>query len=150
MDLALLIFWMGLIFSLSTDSFSSAHTAPFSAWLLKFLLYFGAPSSETIDLLVRKAAHFSEYFIFGILLMNVLNRRSGLTTNSQIRWAIPLGIIYAMSDELHQSIVPSRTTSARDIIIDTIGLVCGIFCFYTYIAIREAKTLPANTHSEPP
>src|SRR6266487_705405 len=99
MDFAALILWMAFMFSLSTGHFSSAHTAPFTTeLLLKLIPGLAALGIETVDLLVRKVAHLSEYFIFAILLTRVLNRRSGLSTNRQIRWGIILGVIYAISD----------------------------------------------------
>jgi VanZ family protein len=135
---------MGLMFGLSTDAFSSAHTAPFTTFIfLKFMPQFAALTVETVDLVVRKTAHLSEYFIFGILLTHLFKKRSGLSTSSQIIWAIALGIIYAISDEFHQSFVPSRTPSAGDVVIDTIGFVCGTFS-YTYVAIRQGKMVPTQ------
>jgi VanZ family protein len=131
---------MGLMFGLSTDSFSSAHTEPFTTSLFSmFMPWFGALSIETADLLIRKTAHLSEYFIFGILLAHLLKKRSGLSTNSQIILAIPFGIVYAISDEWHQSFVPSRTASAADVMLDTVGFICGIFCFYTCVSIQQTK-----------
>jgi len=114
MDFGATVLWMGLIFSLSTATFSSAQTEPFITSLCsKVMPWFAPLSIPTADLLIRKAAHFSEYFIFGILVFNLLNKRSGLTPVSQISLTIPLGIIYAISDELHQSFVP-KSNCQRD------------------------------------
>ena len=138
------------MFGLSTDQFSSAHTAPFTTvLLLKIVPGLSALGVDTLDLLVRKLAHISEYCILGILLANVLNNRSSLARKWQIICAIVLGVIYAAGDELHQSFVPSRTPSPFDVLIDTIGLVSGIVAFYGYRAIRQARTTPENTHMSP-
>jgi len=74
----------------------------FYVWLINGSFFFGAygsiPNSaafemlpslahlgvEAIDLLVRKAAHITEYFIFALLLMNVLNNRSGFSRRRQL------------------------------------------------------------------
>jgi len=146
MDCAAVILWMVFMSGLSTDHFSSAHTAPFTTeLLLKFLPSLAVLGIETIDLLVRKAAHISEYFIFAVLLMNVLNNRSALSRERQIIWGVILGVIYAVGDELHQSFVPSRSPTAGDVLIDTIGFVSGTLCFYTLVAIRRAKATHADT-----
>ena len=108
---------------------------------------FAALTVETVDLLVRKTAHLSEYFIFAILLAHLFKKRSGLSTRSQIIWATALGITYAISDEFHQSFIASRTASAGDVVIDAIGFVCGIFCFYVYVAIWQHKMVPAQYSS---
>jgi VanZ family protein len=150
MDYAAVILWMASMFGLSTDQFSSAHTAPFTTvLLLKMLPALSALGVDMLDLLVRKLAHMSEYCILGILLANVFNNRSSLTRKRQIVCAIVLGIVYAAGDELHQSFVPSRTPSPFDVLIDTIGLVSGIVAFYGYCAIRQARTTSENTHMSP-
>jgi VanZ family protein len=150
MDFAVTVLWMGLIFSLSTATFSSAQTEPFIASLCsKLMPWFAVLNIETAELLIRKMAHLSEYFIFGIIITHLLKKRSGLTPISQIFLVVPFGITYAISDELHQSFVPSRTASEMDVLLDTIGLVCGTFCFYVCVSIRQAKTAaPADISPE--
>src|SRR5690348_4673372 len=150
MDFGATLLWMGLIFSLSTASFSSAQTEPFITSLYSHgMPWFAALSVETADLLIRKLAHVSEYFIFGMMVSYVLRKRSGLTTVNQISLAISLGIVYAISDEWHQSFVPSRTASAMDVLLDTVGFICGSSCFYTSILIRQAKTVHSYTSLAP-
>jgi VanZ family protein len=145
-DFGAIVLWMGLIFSLSTATFSSAQTEPLITSLYSQVMpRFAALSIETADLLIRKLAHLSEYFIFGFLVSHVLQKRSGLMSVRQIPLAITFGIIYAISDELHQSFVPSRTASTMDVLLDTIGFICGSFCFYTSVSIWQAKTGHANT-----
>jgi VanZ family protein len=146
MDFGATVLWMGLIFSLSTASFSSAQTEPFITSLYSHVMpLFAALSIETADLLIRKLAHLSEYFIFGIMVSHALRKRSGLTTVNQISLAIPLGIIYAISDEWHQSFVPSRTASTMDVLLDTLGFICGSFSFYTSVLIRQARKVHSTT-----
>jgi VanZ family protein len=40
--------------------------------------------------------------------------------------------VYALSDEFHQTFVPSRTASFVDVMIDVLGGICGIFWLYWY------------------
>ena len=42
---------------------------------------------------------------------------------------IPLliGFLYAVSDEIHQHFVPGRAMQARDVLIDTAGVLLGIW-----------------------
>ena len=63
------ILWACLIFFLSTDTFSSDHTA----WFFEPVIHWLVPSlsGEQIDFvhhIIRKSAHFTEYFIFCLLL----------------------------------------------------------------------------------
>lgn len=40
--------------------------------------------------------------------------------------SLTTGIIYATSDEIHQSFVPGRSPMITDIVIDTMGVILGI------------------------
>ena len=121
---------MLLIFSVSTDLGSTEHSSRFIG---PFLRWFNpAISDETIghvQLFVRKCAHVVEYAILAILVWRALAaslspvkcyRRDFLLT-------MVIGFLYAVSDEVHQAFVPSRTGSPWDVLIDTFGLMLGLF-----------------------
>src|ERR1700686_5108506 len=63
------LLWACIIFSISTDSFSSEHTGsifyPIFHWLMPSL---PLRQFEPIHYFIRKSAHFTEYFIFCLLL----------------------------------------------------------------------------------
>ena len=124
--------WMTGIFLFSTDYFSSTNTVPFIAPLLSNLLpEFATGHIESIDLLIRKLGHFSEYCILALLLMRALNAEfAEQSAKSRINWSIALIVIYAVSDELHQAFVPSRTASPWDVLIDSLGGMCGTWWFH--------------------
>jgi VanZ family protein len=116
--------WAILIFSVSTDTFSSDNTGriilPFLRWL------FPHAQPDTLDLLhhfIRKSAHITEYFIFSILVYRAVK---GPQRSWQLRWAIlTVAIVaaYSATDEFHQVFVPSRTASPWDSLLDTFGAV---------------------------
>lgn len=85
---------------------------------------------ETIHFAVRKASHIIEYGILGWLLFRAIRgERKGWSW----RWAlaaIAIAAVYAMTDEWHQSFVPSRTASAVDVMIDTIGATVAQVLFF--------------------
>jgi VanZ family protein len=120
------ILWMGVIFGVSTGTFSSEQTSRFIVPLLHFLFPWLSP--QYVDLihgLIRKAGHVAEYFILGLLLFRAF--RSDSSQGWRPRWAIyaVVGvIIYAVSDEFHQSFVAARGASLVDVGIDSAG---GIF-----------------------
>ena len=117
------IIWMGVIFGMSTGMFSSDHTSRFIVPLLNFL--FPQLSPHDVDLihgLIRRAGHVTEYFILGVLLFRAF--RSDSPYPWRPRWtlyAIIAVVVYAMSDEFHQSFVGTRTASLIDISIDSAG-----------------------------
>ncbi len=69
----LVAIWAALIFTLSTDTFSSQHTGGFILVALHRLL--PQASTATLDLLhllIRKSAHIFEYFVFSLLLLQAI------------------------------------------------------------------------------
>jgi VanZ family protein len=82
-------------------------------------------SEETLDLthfFVRKAAHFTEYAILALLAARVFLSSSQQPLRG--RWftsALLLVVLYALSDEYHQTFVPTRTGSIYDSMIDITG-----------------------------
>lgn len=118
-----LLLWLGFIFFASTGEFSADNTSriirPLMIWL------FPGISEESLALVhavVRKAAHFTEYAALGFLAARAF-ATSPKTVLRRYWFFISLGIVvvYALSDEYHQSFVPSRTSSIYDSLIDMSG-----------------------------
>lgn len=96
---------------------------------------------EDIQPIVRKSAHFSIYMVVGILMMTFMSTFS-LNLIRKIFISVIVGIIYASSDEIHQSFIPDRTPAITDVIIDTAGVMIGIFIVILIVMIatkREKK-----------
>jgi VanZ family protein len=116
------VLWASLIFTFSTDSFSSEHTQNLVVGILHTLLPHAR--ERTLYMLhdfIRKCAHLCEYFVFGVLLFRAIRApRRGW----HWRWAllaILIAAFYASSDEMHQIFVPSRGASVWDALLDTGG-----------------------------
>lgn len=78
---------------------------------------------QTVQLCVRKAAHFSEYALLGFFLC-LLFRQCGCRRFGG--WAWLAGTLYAGTDELHQLLGGTRTGSLRDVGIDSAGVLFGL------------------------
>lgn len=141
------IAWACLISLFSTDVFSSEHTSRFIIPVLHLLI--PQASAETLELLhaiIRKTAHFTEYFIFSILLMRALRgRESGWKLRWAI-WAVVLAAGYASLDEFHQSFVPSRTASPWDALLDTAGASVAQVVLWLWNSSRPRES---SAHSTP-
>jgi VanZ family protein len=117
------ILWIGVIFWMSTGTFSSDNTSRIIVPVLDFL--FPSISLQTEDLihgLIRKAGHVTEYFILGLFFFRAFRGKSLQTW--RLRWTIYaiIGVVlYALSDEFHQSFVATRTASIIDVGIDSAG-----------------------------
>jgi VanZ family protein len=126
-----LIVWLGFIFFASTGEFSAANTSRIIGPLLRWL--FPSISDENLafaHFLTRKVAHFTEYAILAWLAA-----RAFTTSSNQIlhrRWfliALALVVLYALSDEYHQSFVASRTASIYDSLIDMSGGLTALLLY---------------------
>lgn len=74
---------------------------------------------------IRKAAHFTIYFLLGIVTLRAVLLHTEQTKTAIIA-ALLLCFLYACSDEFHQSFVPGRGPSFLDVMLDTAGSLCGI------------------------
>ena len=91
------VLWAGVIFALS--SIPSLGTG-LGTW----------------DLVLRKAAHVTEYAVLGALLVRAVAEAP----------AFVLGVAYAVTDEVHQSFVDGRAGTPLDVTIDAAGVLAGI------------------------
>ena len=120
------IIWLLLIFLGSSDLMSAEHTSrfitPFLHWLKPDV---SAATITHFHLVVRKAAHLTEYAILAGLLFRALR-----TLIDSARWRVALAffpaLIFAAADEFRQSLVPSRNSSLGDVCIDCAGALLGI------------------------
>lgn len=114
--------WAGVIWSFSTGVFTSENTASIIIPILRWLFPHATPHTlHFIHHLIRKSGHFTEYFIFSVLLLRSI--RSG-RHGTHLTWAlatIALVACWAAIDEFHQSFVPGRTAAVSDVLLDTSG-----------------------------
>lgn len=122
-SLLLVILWMIFIFVMSSfDATSSSNQSNFIVDIITSII--NIKNIGLLSLIIRKLAHFIEYFILGILVINFITRY-----DKKIIIAILLCIIYATSDEIHQIFVPGRSCQIIDIMIDSLGSIMGIYLY---------------------
>lgn len=81
-----------------------------------------APLPETLS---RKAAHLFEYGVLAWLVLRAL-AASGLTRRQSLRAAFLFCVVFAVSDEWHQTFVPGRHGKVRDVALDTLGAALAL------------------------
>jgi len=137
-----LLLWMAVIFSASADAKSTEHTSRFLEPFLRWLNPNITPEAiERVRWCVRKTAHMVEFALMAWLAWRALRKPK---RNDPRPWSwktagLALGIVvaYAVTDELHQTIVPNRTGSAKDVCIDTAGGLLGLAA--TWVCYRRRK-----------
>lgn len=77
---------------------------------------------STADKVIRKSAHFTEYFILCILYYKTLS----ISARKALAASAVLAVLYAVSDELHQYFVPGRAAMAADVLIDSAGVLLAV------------------------
>ena len=134
------LLWAGIIFSMSTDTFSAEHTGsvlePILRWLVPSIT---EDQFAAIHFFIRKSAHFTEYYIFCLLLYRgVRGDRSGW------RWTWGLTALfcaagYSALDEIHQAFVASRTASVYDSLLDSAGAFVAFAVLRLWLGARGAQ-----------
>jgi VanZ family protein len=136
--------WMALIWGFSSDIGSADHTAGIFGWIASLLLPWATPAQVALlHGLVRKLAHVTEYAILAALWFRALHGGRGLASAPSALAALGISIGWAIADELHQALVPSRTGSPLDVLVDATGAALGIVVLYVSTG-RPAmrRTLP--------
>lgn len=140
LHLILPILWALLIFFLSHQP---AEVSSGQSGVLVSQLQTIAPGADValLTFIVRKGAHVVAYFILGILVYNALRR-------TRLPWQQPgVGVVagtvcllYACSDELHQTFVPGRSGEVRDVLLDSTAAVVGIIlAAYSIKLLQKSK-----------
>ena len=92
-----------------------------------------------------KAAHMIQYALFGFLLHLTMKKSPYPSFRDHaMLFTIAIGILYGMSDELHQSFVPGRTASILDLAADGMGVILA----QTFIFIKDKLCTMHNNLSK--
>ena len=93
---------------------------------------------------IRKLAHFTEFFLFSFVLMIfVYNILMHLKKNSlwSFLYTIPIGVVYAITDEFHQKFVGGRAPAFTDVLIDSSGVVFGAIISFLLLTIIKRSII---------
>lgn len=117
--------------------------------IVRFLSHFTDRDAEMLSFIVRKLAHFTEYTLLGLFISLAFKEyyykkcfhKECFQKTRFYRgvFVIPLicGVLYAVSDEIHQRFVPGRSCELRDVLIDTCGVLLGVII--NMLCVRFAK-----------
>lgn len=104
----LVIFWASLIFYLSSQP-DLKSSLP-ALW----------------DFVFRKIAHMAEYAVLCLLIFRAL-RGHNLDIKKSLALAVIFSVLYAASDEYHQTFVFGRQGRLADVLIDSAGAIMSFF-----------------------
>lgn len=115
------IFWMGLIFFLSSFHKLQASVTPWK------------------DFIIRKTAHFLEYAVLCFLFYRSFKRTTRYSLAKILIMSLVLTIFYALSDEYHQTWVSGRAGRFFDVGVDSSGAIFGAFFSWKILNLLPEK-----------
>ena len=102
------LLWMGVIFVASSQP------------KLPFVV------NKTVDFITKKAGHVTEYGVLAFLLWRAISKGRGWPALPSFGGAFTLSLLYAISDEFHQTLVPGRTGRLSDVGFDALGMLLAL------------------------
>lgn len=116
---------------------------PVALWAILIFNFSAHPSAQVSevhwqDFVLKKTIHIVEYAIFTTLIYRAL-KNSGVEKKEAGYYAIILAILYASSDEFHQSFTPGREPTVRDVIFDTIGGFLSVYALWKLLPKMPMK-----------
>ncbi len=144
--ISIIIMTLIFFFSHQSADVSSDTSGRFAKILANFLaLIFKGELYERIlwvaQWIVRKSAHLVLYAMLGICVYNTFNISGKL---KRLLISMAICVLYAISDEIHQSFVPGRACRLSDVLIDGIGSISGI----AFIKLKVLKRIFKKTDRE--
>lgn len=102
---------------------------------------------DRISGVVRKLAHFTEYLLFGFfLLLHMHNAVYTCRRSLPVQWsaAAATGILYAVTDELHQLLISGRAAQVTDVLIDSSSVIVGTATFLLLLCLLRKISRRTN------
>lgn len=107
-----------------------------------------ASRAESMQFFVRKAAHITEYFFLTFFIFLPLRVWLPQKTDAEtkklflLRYLLPsflLTVICAGADEFHQSFVPGRCGTPKDVLVDSVGIILSCSAILLGHSIKISK-----------
>jgi VanZ family protein len=136
--------WLAVIVTESTNFGSSDHTSRILYPIFHFLFGMDPARFATWHILLRKTGHFVGYFTLSVLLFRSWRASfPRLSTRWCLQWATLafLGTsLVATLDEWHQTFLPSRTGTVRDVILDSTAAFVAQIALFVILQMQSVRT----------
>jgi len=147
------ILWL-IVIAIESSAYLSAHnTSRILYPLLHFLFRLDLDQFEHWHFFIRKGGHVFGYGLLSILLFRAWRETLPALGNPNwtMRWttiAVLGTALVASLDEWHQSYIPSRTGTPRDVLLDTCAGIGAqiLLLFWLKCFLRRPAPLPDTSH----
>ncbi len=118
---------------------------PALAWTVLIFVLSSIPNLKGPDLGFSwqdKLEHFLFYGVYGVTLIRAFYFQGRFTQlqKQALLFAIFFGILYAISDEIHQYFVPGRKMDVLDVLADSLGVAAGAW-LYARLFLNKNKAI---------
>lgn len=103
-------------------------------------------STEDINYFVRKVSHILEFALLGFSVAGMITLICYTKGNHHISLPLLCGLLVAVIDEFIQSFT-GRTSSVSDVIIDFVGVICGVLIGELLVTLKIQKSSHTSIHS---
>lgn len=130
--LASALVWMGVIFYMSNQpAVVSSNQSGEIIKILSNLPIIGNVVNYMVEIdvaqfIIRKCAHMFSYCMLAVLWFMAIYDESKRVRNV-VLISFAISVIYACTDEFHQLFIPGRSGEIRDVMVDSIGAMIGLF-----------------------
>ncbi len=138
--------WLGLIVAESTTFASAENTGRLFFPVLHFLFGVDQAHFPTWHFVIRKSGHFVGYFTLSWLLFR--SWRDTFPTPGKIwtmRWGAISFLMTAMVaslDEWHQTFLPNRTGTVRDVVLDSTAALIAQIVIFLILRRQGLQSIP--------
>jgi len=91
---------------------------------------FPSISDSSLNDWIGQTMHFVEYAILAFLLYRALWKTPRVSRSKIALMSVIFGMVYALSDEIHQIFVPERTFQLVDLLTDLLGVLFGVYIYH--------------------
>lgn len=131
------------------------RSAPALAWAVLIFILSSIPGDSYPEVRIfqfDKLVHFLLYLPLGVGLARMAGPPPAATRSAARSVAVPvvLGSLYGASDELHQLLVPNRSCTLADFVVDILAVTAGAFLwrFMERLAGQEEPVLQLSASRE--
>lgn len=137
--------FLTLVFIFSNSFLSQEESAAESGWVSSFIKSIVDPSgfidNEVFHAVIRKIAHFTEYFVFSVFFGITLTLLCVKSERLRIAFISLVSIAIALIDEFVVQSYSGRGPSFTDVLIDSLGSFIGyaVVALVAFLCIRRIK-----------
>lgn len=119
---------------------------PIIVYLIVIFIFSSIPGDDLPELsftisdkLIHGIIYLIAFYLFYLSFSNV--RKDSVFYKNAILFSFIFTVIYAISDELHQALVPNRDADIFDLLADFIGAFIGFIIMIALVKIKPKKII---------